>query len=118
MNEPNTNDELVNLFYRKKTAISNESKYTMKKQLTKISIKQSSKIAAALYVVIGLLYTLIGIPMIIFGGEELKVMGIVYLLMPVIMGIFGYIFFAIFCAIYNALARKLGGIEVEVTNVD
>ena len=43
---------------------------------------------------------------------------IVYLLMPVIMGIFGYIFFAIFCAIYNALARKLGGIEVEVTNVD
>jgi len=90
----------------------------MKKQLTRISIKQSSKIAAALYVILGLLYTLIGIPMIIFGGTELRIMGIVYLFMPVIMGIIGYIFFALFCAIYNALAKKLGGIEVEVTNIE
>ena len=90
----------------------------MKKQLTRISIKQSSKIAAALYVIMGLFYTIIGIPMIIFGGEGMKIMGIVYLLMPVIMGVFGYIFFAIFCAIYNGLARKLGGFEVEVTNIN
>lgn len=90
----------------------------MKKQLTKISIMQSSKIAAALYVIMGLLYTLIGIPMIIFGGDEIKIMGIIYLLMPVIMGVFGYLFFALFCAIYNALAKKLGGFEVEVTDVD
>jgi hypothetical protein len=90
----------------------------MKKQLTRISIKQSSKIVAALYVIMGLLYTLIGIPMIIFGGEEMKVMGFVYLLMPIIMGVFGYIFFAIFSAIYNGLAQKLGGFEVEVTDVD
>jgi hypothetical protein len=56
--------------------------------------------------------------MIIFGGEEMKVMGFVYLLMPIIMGVFGYIFFAIFSAIYNGLAQKLGGFEVEVTDVD
>lgn len=68
--------------------------------------------------IMGLFYTLIGIPMLIFGGAEMKVMSIIYLLMPIIMGIFGYIFFAIFSAIYNKLAQKLGGFEVEVTDLD
>ena len=86
----------------------------MKKQLIRISILQSSKIATALYVLMGLIYTLIGIPMIIFGGEKLRVMGIIYLLMPLIMGIFGFLFFVMFAAIYNGLAKWLGGFEVEV----
>jgi hypothetical protein len=86
----------------------------MKKQLIRISILQSSKIVTALYVLMGLIYTLIGIPMIIFGGENLRVMGIIYLFMPFIMGLFGFIFFVIFAAVYNALAGWLGGFEVEV----
>ncbi len=95
-----------------------QKEHLMKKQLTKISIMQSSKIATALYVIMGLIYTLIGIPMIIFGGDELKVVGIIYLFMPIIMGVLGFIFFAIFCAIYNALSKKLGGFEVEVTDIE
>ncbi len=90
----------------------------MKKQLTRISILQSSKIVTALYVLISSIYTLIGIPLLIFGGEELKVMAIIYILMPVIMAIFGFIFFAIFAALYNLLAKWLGGIEVEVRTID
>jgi hypothetical protein len=86
----------------------------MKKQLVRISILQSSKITTALYVLMGLIYTVIGIPMIIFGGEKLRIMGIVYLLMPFIMGIFGFVFFVIFAAVYNGLAKWLGGFEVEV----
>ena len=86
----------------------------MKKQLIRISILQSSKIMTALYVLMGLIYTVIGIPMIIFGDEKLRIMGIVYLLMPLIMGIFGFVFFVIFAAIYNGLAKWLGGFEVEV----
>ena len=90
----------------------------MKKQITRISILQSSKIVTALYVMMGFLYTLIGIPMIIFGGREIQIMGIIYLLMPLFMGIFGFIFFAIFTAIYNLLAMWLGGFEVEVKDID
>lgn len=89
----------------------------MKKQLARISILQSSKIMTALYVLMGFIYTLIGIPMIIFGNKQLKIMGIVYLLMPVIMGIFGFVFFVIFAAIYNGLAGLLGGVEVEIKDV-
>ncbi|MEY4482936.1 MAG: hypothetical protein RL693_388 [Verrucomicrobiota bacterium] len=90
----------------------------MKKQLIRISVLQSSKIMAALYVLMGFLYTLIGIPMIIFGGKELQIMGIIYLFMPVLMGILGFIFFAIFAAIYNSLAKWLGGFEVEVKDME
>ncbi len=90
----------------------------MKKQLSRICILQSAKITTALYVLMGFIYTLIGVPMLMFGGEKLKIMAIVYILMPIVMAIFGFIFFVIFAAIYNALAKRLGGFEVEVTNVD
>ena len=90
----------------------------MKKQLIRISILQSSKIMTALYVLMGFIYTLIGIPMIIFGSNQLRIIGVFYLLGPIIAGVFGFIFFVIFAAIYNLLARWLGGFEVEIKNID
>lgn len=90
----------------------------MKKQLIRISILQSSKIMTVLYVLLGFIYTLIGIPMIIFGSKPFKLMGIVYLFMPLIMGIMGFVFFAIFAALYNLLAMWLGGFEVEIKNIE
>jgi len=90
----------------------------MKKQLTRISILQSSKIITALYVLFGFIYTLIGIPLIIFGGDGMMIMGIFYVAMPIVMGIFGFIFFALFAAVYNLLAKWLGGIEVVVSDIE
>ena len=90
----------------------------MKKQITRISILQSSKIIVALYVLFGFIYTLIGIPLIIFGGKEMMIMGVIYAAMPLIMGILGFIFFALFAAIYNLLAKWLGGVEVVVSDID
>jgi hypothetical protein len=90
----------------------------MEKQLIRISILQSSKVMTALYVLMGFIYTLVGIPMIIFGGEKLRVMGIIYLLGPIFAGVLGFIFFVIFAAIYNLLAKWLGGVEIEIKNID
>ena len=90
----------------------------MNKQLIRISILQSSKIMTALYVVMGFIYTLIGIPLFFFAGEQFKIMAIIYMLMPIVMGILGFIFFVIFAALYNALAKWLGGVEVEVKDVE
>ena len=90
----------------------------MKKQLIRVSILQSSKIATALYAVMGLLYTLFGIPMTIFGGTELQIIGVFYILAPIWMAIMGFIFFVIFAAIYNLLASVLGGFEYEVRDVE
>ncbi len=88
----------------------------MKKQLVRISVLQSSKIVTALYVIIGFFYTLIGILLLIFGGQNWRTMGIIYILMPIIMAILGFIFFIIFAALYNFLAKYLGGIEVQIKN--
>ena len=90
----------------------------MKKQLIRVSILQSSKIMTALYVLMGLIYTPIGIGMMIFGNPAMKKIGFLYALGPIFMGIFGFVFFVIFAAIYNLLARWLGGFEVEIKDVD
>jgi hypothetical protein len=90
----------------------------MKKQIVRISILQSAKIMTALYVLMGFIYTVIGIPMTIFGGRSLRIVGIVYLLMPLVMAVLGFVFFVIFGAIYNLLAKTLGGFEVDVKDVD
>ncbi len=89
----------------------------MKKQIIQISILQSSKIMTALYVLMGFIYTLIAIPMIIFGSSQLRIIGIIYLFGPIFAGIFGFVFFVIFAAIYNLLAGWLGGVEVEVKDI-
>ncbi|MCX6907443.1 MAG: hypothetical protein NTY01_05315 [Verrucomicrobia bacterium] len=90
----------------------------MKKQIIRISILQSSKISTVLYFLMGFIYTLIGVPMLVFGGEKLRIVGIIYTLMPIIISVIGFIFFVIFAALYNLLAKWLGGIEVEVKNIE
>lgn len=90
----------------------------MKKQLISISILQSSKILTALYFLLGFLYTLIGIPMIIFGEGQVRIIGFVYLLGPIMMAVIGFVFFAIFAALYNLLVKSLGGFEFEIKNID
>ncbi|HST31060.1 MAG TPA: hypothetical protein VLK27_09515 [Chthoniobacterales bacterium] len=73
--------------------------------------------ATALYIVLGFLYTLIGIPLFMLGDEKTRIMAIIYMCMPIILAIFGFIFFIIFSAIYNLVARWLGGFEFEVADV-
>jgi hypothetical protein len=89
----------------------------MKKQISRISILQSSKILTALYFILGFIYTLIGIPMMVFGAGPMKMIGVVYLFGPVFMAILGFLGVVIFGAIYNALAKRLGGFEFEITTV-
>ncbi|MDA0990430.1 MAG: hypothetical protein O3A51_06725 [Verrucomicrobia bacterium] len=89
----------------------------MRKQITHISVLQTSKIATLLYLVFSLLYVPIGFGMLIFGGTELKIMGCIYMAMPLIMGIFGFVGAVIACAVYNLCARWVGGVEFTVTDI-
>ena len=90
----------------------------MKKQLTRISVLQSSKIMTVLYALMGFLYTLIGIPMAVFGSGHVRIIGIVYSFGPILFGILGFVCFVIFAGLYNVLARRLGGVEVEVATIE
>jgi hypothetical protein len=54
----------------------------------------------------------------VFGNPAKKKTGFFYALGPIFMGIFGFVFFVIFAAIYNLLAKWLEGFEVETKNID
>ncbi len=56
--------------------------------------------------------------MVIFGSSKLQIIGIVYTLGPIWMGLIGFISFVIFAAFYNLLAKWLGGVEVEIKDVE
>lgn len=83
-------------------------------RVTRIAIIQTSKMAAALYFLFGFLYTFVGLAILAMKGLN-DPTAILFILMPVIMGVFGFLFFALFAAVYNLLASWIGGIEVELT---
>ena len=56
--------------------------------------------------------------MFVLGWDELKLLAIICILGPMCYAILGFIFFAIFVAIYNLLAKEFGGFEFEVTDVN
>ena len=88
----------------------------MKKQIKSISVWQTSKVVTILYVLIGLIYTAIGILMLIFSEEKAGGAGI-FLFMPVILALFGLIFVSLGCWLYNQVAKRFGGVEFDLEDV-
>jgi len=86
----------------------------MKKQITHISVLQTSKVVALMYALMSLLYTVIGLFMVAFCSGPLRVAGFLYIFMPIIMVTFGFLFMMLFCWLYNVVAGWVGGIEVNV----
>ena len=90
----------------------------MKKQIMRISIIQSSKMIVAMYAGFGLIYTFIGIFLLLFADNPIwRGFAIFYILGPIWMGALGFVFFAVFAALYNFLASQLGGFEIEVKDI-
>jgi hypothetical protein len=56
--------------------------------------------------------------LIVFGQGPIRIIEFAYLLAPIIMGIVGFLFFVVFAALYNLLAKSLGGFEVEIKNIE
>ena len=94
----------------------------MRKRLRKISVFQTSKVAAVLYGVLGLVFA----PFIFLAGMfmpgEASGAGLFggllgALVLPVVYAVVGFIGTAIACVIYNVLAGMTGGIEFELEDV-
>lgn len=101
----------------------------MKRRIKRIAPLQLGKMMGVLYACIGLIF----LPIFMLAGmggafaqhaqgqsasaAPAAVAGIMFgmgLFMPVIYGVMGFIFGIIGAAIYNLIARWIGGIEVEV----
>lgn len=85
----------------------------MKKRITSLGVHQTSKTMAVLYALFGAIFLVIGvIAAIAFGQRQILIPAI---LAPVLYGVIGYIAMAIFCLIYNVVAKISGGIEVDLS---
>jgi uncharacterized protein involved in cysteine biosynthesis len=91
----------------------------MKKQIVKVSILQSAKVAAVLYLVISIpMCLLMLIPAMMGGGMGGGFSVAMLIALPVMYTVFGFIFTVIGAWVYNLVAAQVGGFEFTTVEVD
>lgn len=83
-------------------------------QIRSFGVGQTAKVVGALYALMGLVFVPIVLIASMISPDKSGVGPGFALALPVIYGVLGFIFTAIGCAIYNFVARFVGGIEVEL----
>jgi hypothetical protein len=90
----------------------------MKKQIVRVSILQSAKVAAALYLVISIPLCLsMLIPLMLTGGAMAGVSVGMLIALPVFYTVFGFLFTLIGAWVYNLVASQVGGFEFTTLEV-
>ena len=86
----------------------------MKYELKKISILQTCKVTAVIYIPFSLIYVFFGF--LLLGSEKPgeNFLGVMLILAPVWAVIMAFIFTSIGCLVYNFIAQLIGGIEFEL----
>jgi hypothetical protein len=75
-------------------------------QIKKIGVWQTARVAAILFIPLALI--------VLATGKAQGKLVIFFILAPLLYCALGFIFAALSCAIYNFVARKIGGIEIEL----
>lgn len=93
----------------------------MKKvEIIKLDIKSVFKVTIYFMIIPMLIFFLIGIISIIFGvstgNSEISILGILYLIMPIIIILFYGAIAALMGLIYNIFSKKFGGFGYYVRN--
>jgi predicted permease len=83
----------------------------LKKQITQISPIQTAKVIAVMYFVITIPVFAVMVLISFFGPKGNAGFSLVMLLLPFLYLIMGFIFTAITAAVYNFVAKRIGGIE-------
>jgi hypothetical protein len=90
----------------------------MKKQIVRVSVLQSAKVAAALYLVISIpLCVLMLIPAMIMGTGVGGFSVVMLIAMPVLYTVFGFLFTLVGAWVYNMVASQVGGFEFTTREV-
>lgn len=85
----------------------------MRHQVTHVAVHQTAKVLAIIYGVLGLIFS----PLIYLASRadptEAMPLWLAFTF-PVLYAVFGYIATAIGAAVYNAVAARMGGVEVTL----
>ena len=89
----------------------------MRTQITRISLYQNAKMLAVIYMPIGLVYTIIGLALLIMDIDYLRLTAYILILAPLWLSLSVFAAHYFIASIYNLLASKIGGFEFEFTEV-
>lgn len=92
-------------------------------QVKKIGIKQTAKVVAVFYFLISLIFvipiSLITILVGSFANQDSGLLstafgGLFLLLLPLFYAVIGFLMVALVSLIYNAIAKRIGGVEIDL----
>ena len=91
----------------------------MRQEITRISVIQTSKVIAILYIPFELLLSLLGFWMLVAipMDDKTQLIAIAYLVAPLWYTLIVFVCMLLICWIYNVIAPWFGGIEFEVRNL-
>lgn len=90
-----------------------------KRKVKRIGVFQTSLIAAIIYFFLALI---IVVPMMLIMGfaggfsdiPGFAFGGVLMIFMPILYAVIGFLMTALMCWMYNVIAKRIGGIEIEV----
>jgi hypothetical protein len=85
------------------------------RQIKSFAVLQTSKVMGVLYFLLGLLFMVFVLTIAPVPKGHAHRGFFVIVLAPVFYGIAGFVCTAIICWLYNAVAKRIGGIEFEVS---
>lgn len=87
-------------------------------QVRAFGVFQTAKVTAVLYVVITAIFAvpfgIIGTLVAIISGKREGLLSLLLLVAPIVYGIMGFLMMALMCWLYNVVAARTGGIEIEL----
>ena len=87
-------------------------------QIRGFGIVQTSKFVAVLYFVFFAIFavpgTIVGILFAILRKEPAAFSALLFLILPVVYGALGFLMTALMCWVYNVVAARIGGIELDL----
>jgi len=84
------------------------------RQVKSFGVFQTAKILGAMYFAFGLIFGVLAALFSIFTGRFGHAI-FMLIIPPIGYGVAGFIFTVVMCAVYNAVAEKVGGIEVDIS---
>lgn len=81
------------------------------KQIKKVGVLQTAKVTAMLYLVLSAIFC---IPFSLISLITGRTAGIMAIFLPLLYAAMGFIVIAATCFLYNFIASKIGGIEIDI----
>jgi len=88
----------------------------MRRQITRVSVGQTSMVIASLYFVIAIVIAVIAFIAVSVTGAN-SVSPLLILLFPIIYGVVIWLVLALMLSVYNMIAARIGGVEFESVDV-